>query len=202
MKTVNKVVSTIKTYRLLGSARLVRDIVATKVLFPNARIVRWPFYIRNRGTIEFGQKLTTGVGLRIDCLNRSSKLVFGNLVQINDYCHIGVCGNVTIGSETLIASKVMIMDHNHGSFASHCEGSSLDKAPISRPLEHSDITIGDKVWIGESVLILSGVSIGSGAVIGAGSVVTKDIEPNSLAVGNPARVIKKYDLSTHTWHSV
>lgn len=202
MKTVSRVASTIKLYGLLGSVRLMRDVIATRILFPKARIVRWPFYIRNRGTIKIGQKLTTGVGFRIDCINKSSKLVLGDLVQINDYCHIGVFGNVTIGSETLIASKVMIMDHNHGSFASHCESSSLDKAPISRPLEHSDITIGAKVWIGENVLILPGVSIGSGAVIGAGSVVTKDIGPNSLAVGNPARTIKKYDLSTHTWHSV
>lgn len=53
------------------------------------------------------------------------------------------------------------------------------------------ITIGNGVWIGDNVTILPGVQIGNGAVIGAGSIVTKSIPPYSIAVGNPARVIKK-----------
>jgi maltose O-acetyltransferase len=58
--------------------------------------------------------------------------------------------------------------------------------PESRP-----VLIGDDVWIGTRALILPGVTIGSGAVVGAGSVVTGDIPERCLAVGNPARVIKK-----------
>lgn len=57
---------------------------------------------------------------------------------------------------------------------------------VSEPIE-----IGDDVWIGTGVKILKGVKIGEGAVIGAGSVVTRDIPPYSVAVGVPARVIKK-----------
>ena len=53
------------------------------------------------------------------------------------------------------------------------------------------VTIGDGCWIGGGVIILPGVSIGNGSVIGAGSVVTKDIPENSVAVGNPCRVIRK-----------
>jgi virginiamycin A acetyltransferase len=53
------------------------------------------------------------------------------------------------------------------------------------------VTIGNNVWIGDNVIILSGVTIGDGAVIGAGSIVTKDAPPFSIAVGNPAKVIKK-----------
>ena len=52
------------------------------------------------------------------------------------------------------------------------------------------VLIGSDVWIGANVIILSGAKIGDGAVIGAGSVVTKDIDPYSVAVGNPAKVIK------------
>lgn len=52
------------------------------------------------------------------------------------------------------------------------------------------ITIGDNCWLGESVTVCGGVTIGEGCVIGAGSVVTRDIPPNSLAAGNPCRVIR------------
>ena len=53
------------------------------------------------------------------------------------------------------------------------------------------VLIEDSVWIGDNVVVLSGVTIGKGSVIGANSVVTKDIPPYSMAVGCPAKVIKK-----------
>jgi maltose O-acetyltransferase len=53
------------------------------------------------------------------------------------------------------------------------------------------ITIGDNVWIGGGAIVLPGVTIGANTVVGAGSVVTKDLEPNIVAVGNPARVIRE-----------
>lgn len=58
-------------------------------------------------------------------------------------------------------------------------------------LTNGNIIIENDVWIGMNVMIISGVRIGSGSVIGAGSVVSKDVEPYSIVVGNPARVIKK-----------
>lgn len=53
------------------------------------------------------------------------------------------------------------------------------------------ITIGNSVWIGGSATILPGVIIGDNAVVGAGSVVTRDVEPNTVVAGNPAKVIRK-----------
>jgi virginiamycin A acetyltransferase len=58
-------------------------------------------------------------------------------------------------------------------------------------LTHGDILIGNDVWIGRDVIILSGVKIGNGAVIGAGSVISKDVNPYSIMVGNPAKCVKK-----------
>ena len=64
------------------------------------------------------------------------------------------------------------------------------------------ITVGDNCWIGEKTTILPGVNIGKGCVIGAMSVVTKDIPDYSIAAGNPARVIKRYDFEAHEWKKV
>lgn len=58
-------------------------------------------------------------------------------------------------------------------------------------LDVGKITIGDNVWIGGSCVVLPGVTIGSNCVIGAGSVVTKDIPDNSIAAGNPCRVLRQ-----------
>ena len=71
--------------------------------------------------------------------------------------------------------------------------------PLDRRLRNSGlelahpIRIGDGVWIGGGAIILPGVTIGDGCVIGAGSVVTRDVSPNTLALGNPARIVRNLE---------
>ncbi|PQA92048.1 maltose acetyltransferase [Chryseobacterium shigense] len=73
-------------------------------------------------------------------------------------------------------------------------GHPLDAKQRNEGLEYArPITVGDSVWLGGNVVVLPGVSIGNNAVIGAGSVVTKDVPENSVAVGNPCKVIKNID---------
>lgn len=88
---------------------------------------------------------------------------------------------VTIGDNVFIAPNVGIYTAGH----------PLDVAQRNAGLEYAyPVTIGNNVWIGAQVSILPGVTIGDNTVIGAGSVVTKDIPSNSVAVGNPCRIIK------------
>lgn len=93
------------------------------------------------------------------------------------------CARITIGDNCLIGPNVGIYAPNH----------PIDPKERAKGIIESalPITIGNNVWIGGSCTILSGVTIGDNCTIGAGSVVTRDIPPNSVAVGNPARVIKK-----------
>ena len=64
------------------------------------------------------------------------------------------------------------------------------------------IKIENDVWIGANSVVLPGVQIGNHSVIGAGSIITKDIPPYSVAVGNPARIVKRYDTDLKEWVNV
>lgn len=106
-------------YNFISLLKIGINLFLTKVFFSSARLIRHPFYIRGRCFIDIGINLTTGIGCRLDAFPIENKIVlkFGNNVEINDYVHIGAIENVTIGNNVLIASKVFITDHNHGSYA-------------------------------------------------------------------------------------
>ena len=95
---------------------------------------------------------------------------------------VDVC-KVTIGDNVLIAPHVMISTGTH----------PIDPIERQKTEYGSPITIGNNVWIGGNVSVLPGVTIGDNCVIGAGSVVNRDIPANSVAVGNPCRVIRTID---------
>jgi virginiamycin A acetyltransferase len=71
------------------------------------------------------------------------------------------------------------------------EGWEQDIPPLERLPLKGDTVVGNDVWIGQNVTILPGVHIGDGAIIGANSVIGSDVEPYSIAAGNPARQIRK-----------
>lgn len=195
----------LKKYGFFGYLRLVRDILYTRVFYNGARIIRRPNYIRGKKYINFGRNLTTGVGLRIDafpCCEEYPILEFGNDIELNDYVHIGVLKSVKIGNNVLIASKVFITDHNHGNYSGIQTHDSPDTPPKLRNWHASPVLIEDNVWIGENVTILPGVTIGKGSIIGAMSLVNENIPAFTIAVGIPAKVIKKYNYYTATWEKI
>lgn len=193
------------SYGVLGALRLAKNRLLTIALFPGARLVRFPIYLRGRSAMALGARLTTGVNVRLDAFApRGSPPVlrFGNDVQINDGVHIAAIESVEIGDNALIASRVFISDHNHGNYQAHDVASWPDVAPAARPLSSRPVRIGRNVWLGEQVCVLPGVTIGDGAIVGANSVVTRDVPSNAIAAGNPARVIRVFDFATGSWQSV
>jgi lipopolysaccharide O-acetyltransferase len=195
----------LQKYGILGTIKLVQSLLYTKLFFSNARLIRLPFDIRNKRYIKIGDHFTTGFGCRIEAfpLKDSSEICIeiGENVQINDFVHIGAVGSIKIGDNVLMASKIYISDHNHGSYDNHLSDHPLsipiDRLPICKPVE-----IGNNVWLGESVCVLPGVTVGEGSVIGAMSVVTKNIPAYSIAVGNPARVVKQYNFQNKNWEKI
>lgn len=112
--------------------------------------------------------------------------------------HIAAVKEVSIGRDCLFASKIFISDSSHGEYTGP-NPSDPNTDPNTRPLIADAVHIGNRVWIGENVCVLKGVSIGDGCVIGSNAVVTKSIPPNSIAVGSPARVIKRFNFDSNSW---
>jgi acetyltransferase-like isoleucine patch superfamily enzyme len=111
-------------------------------------------------------------------------IVVGKGSSIHDYCTLYGFGGIHIGDDVHIAAHTTIVASEH-------DYAKLGTLSFSQAMQGKGVKIGNSVWIGVNVVILDGVTIGDGSVIGAGAVVTKDIPPDSIAVGVPARVIKK-----------
>jgi lipopolysaccharide O-acetyltransferase len=126
----------------------------------------------------------------------------GANVAMNDDVHIGAVESVTIGDRVLVASKVFITDHDHGCYGKGQIHTDPRIAPGERPLSASPVVIEDDVWLGEFVSVLAGVRIGRGAIIGTMSTVTRDIPPYCIAIGSPARVVKKFNFASGVWEQV
>ncbi len=110
--------------------------------------------------------------------------ILGNKSGIGEGSLLDLSGGVTIGDNVSLGPCCIIYTHNH-------EPAANGDASWKGPTRFGEVKIGEGAWIGARVTILSGVTIGARAIIGAGSVVTRDVPQDSLAVGVPARVLKK-----------
>lgn len=190
----------LKSLGLWGSFRLALNLVFSKLLFPSARLVRFPFYIRREGRVQIGNGFSANPGLILDTYGKHSRLIIGKNVMANYRLHIGACDCVEIGSGTLFGSDCLVIDHSHGSYGPDIH-SDPAVSPQLRPLSVQAIKIGKKCWLGDRVSVMPGVTIGDGVVVGAGSIVTTDLPANVVAVGAPARIVKRYNSVTSEWLS-
>ncbi len=104
----------------------------------------------------------------------------GRNVFINQNCTIYDLGGVEIGDDVLIAPNVSIITSGHP-----LDPSSRRSVTIGKP-----IVIERNVWIATGAIVTGGVTIGENSVVAAGSVVTRDVPPNTLVAGNPARIVR------------
>ena len=190
-------------YSLYEKCQLAYWLLKSKLVNRKIRLLRFPNIIRGRKFIDFGEGLTTGINCRFDCFSgvdsNAKKLIFGKNVQLNDYVHIVAMDSVKIGDNVLMASHIFISDNSHGSFKGDDNDTNPNIPPIQREYAKSPVFIGDNTWIGEGVVIMPGVTIGKGCVIGAHSIVNSSIPDYSIAVGSPAKVIKKYNFEINKW---
>ena len=126
---------------------------------------------------------------------KKSKLVIEDGCTIGHFNHIYVTKSIILHKNVLTADKVYISDNLHGY-------EDINTPIIKQPIvQNGTVEIGEGSWLGENVCVL-GAHIGKHCVIGANSVVTRDIPDYSVAVGAPAKVIKKYNFETNQWEKV
>lgn len=170
----------LKNVKLMGGNRI----------YPDCEI-----FSKFKNSIIVGKGTHIGKGCVISNWEKNSKITFGENVTLGFYNNLYGQGGIIIGNNVMTASNVCILTSNHG------------YQDINTPIRYQEssyapVSIGDSTWLGYNVIILSGVSIGKHCTIGAGSVVTKDIPDYCVAVGNPCKVIKKYNFETQKWEKI
>lgn len=140
---------------------------------------------RNYSDIEIATGVALDRGVVLLCTGEPTGLIrirIGAGTYINRNTMLDATHQLEIGDNCAIGPNCYLTDHDHGTDAG--------VAPLAQSLNFAPTRLGNEVWLGANVVVLKGVTIGNGAVIGAGSVVTKDVLPNSIVVGVPAKFIR------------
>lgn len=162
--------------------------------FGAGSLIMWkPTTIFNERYISIGEDTLIGPGVALSAgMVPGQECLTSPVVTIGDRCLIGkgsgIVGHfsIVIGDDVWTGHHVYITDQNHG----YTDVST----PISQQSQpERPVSIGNGSWLGHGSIVLPGVTIGEHVVIGANSVVTRDVPSYSVAVGSPAKVIRRFD---------
>lgn len=159
--------------------------------------VRGKVFLHYPQNICVGKNVTIGPYCRIETTESTNSSI-KPLLEIGDGCsiehsvHIYCASELKIGDDCMFASGSLVTDNNHGT-------NPIIGKYSSQQLTSKSTIIQNNVWLGEHVCVLAGSFIGSNSIIGANSVVTNIIPANSIAVGIPAKVVKKFNFDTNEW---
>ena len=175
-----------------------------KKLFLEQGNIEEPITVGSSGSLSNLASDKSNVQIGKGFVTNSQITVFSKgKLKIGPYTYMGnsqiICANdIEIGSGCFFSERILIFDGNHHPLSARQRMldaydlgmKGITPNPYTDTCEYSSVKIEDAVWIGINAVITSGVVIGKGSIVGAGAVVTKDIPAWSVAVGNPARVIK------------
>ena len=151
-------------------------------------VLQTPIRLQGFGRIAIGDDVFVGSGSWLHVLADDSgevALSIGSGTSFAGNCVLSAASSIHVGEKVLFARNVYVSDHIHAY-------DDPDRAVIEQGVTRIEsVVIGDGAWLGQNVVVCPGVRIGTGAVIGANSVVRDDVPDYSLAVGAPARVVRR-----------
>lgn len=140
------------------------------------------------GVVELGDRVHLNEGVTIQT-GAGGRVVLGADTHLQPRCQLSAYkAAIVIGRDVQIAPACAFYPYDHAMSA----GTPMR---LQRMTTKGDIVVEDDAWLGHGVIVLSGVRVGAGAVIGAGAVVTSDIPAGAIAVGAPARVLRKREVT-------
>ncbi|HMH16104.1 MAG TPA: acyltransferase [Edaphobacter sp.] len=158
-----------------------------------------PIVLGNPQHVHIGKNVSIRQGARIEAIianaSRTPELRIGDNVNIEQNVHLVCHSRITIGRDVSITGNCAIVD------VTHPYADINDPVKIGMRIldEDSFVVIGDGCFLGFGALIMPNVRIGKYCIIGAHSVVTKDIPDYCVVAGNPARVLRRYDVALGEW---
>ena len=166
------------------------------VKFGNKSLIYKPLYITGGGEISIGSRVCIQKGAWLAATGQTGsehpRLEIGDGCVIGHYNEIYATKSIILEPNVLTADRVYISDNLHGY-------EDIDTPILRQPIKQiGTVRIGEGSWLGVGVSVI-GANIGKHCVIGANAVVTHDIPDYSVAVGIPARVIKRYNPETTHW---
>jgi acetyltransferase-like isoleucine patch superfamily enzyme len=155
----------------------------------------YPLRLSGEKRIQIGSGVYIGSGCWLQALpdgdNQTVAISIGNGTSMAGACVISALRSVCLEENVLVARNVYIADHMH-------KYSEPDLPILAQGLDRiKPVHIKRGAWLGQNVVVCPGVTIGAGAVIGANSVVNQDIPDSCVAVGSPARIVKRIELVAH-----
>lgn len=147
-------------------------------------------------SVQIGDNTSIGEGT---CININNRSVPGLKVLVGNNCFVGRRNFFNNGQTIIISDYCMTSIDCRFNGADHIFSNPFLPYISTGVAADKTIYIGTNCWLGIGVTVLGHVSIGHGSIVGAGALVTKDLPPFSLAVGNPAQVIKRFDMISRAW---
>lgn len=169
--------------------------------FGQGSVLLKPLLLGNPRFVHLGKNTFIRQGARIEIIlgntPRIPELRIGDNVNIEQNVHIVCHSRLIIGSNVSITGHCAIVDVTHP-YLNVDDPTKIGDRILD---DNSSVEIGDGSFLGFNVLIMPNVHVGKYCVIGAHSVVLKDVPDYSVVAGNPAKVIRQYDIETREWHT-